>query len=118
MMRGLLVAAVVAAIFPTAAHAAVENTPDGPATLTTEGRLPGGIPSVVAVPPQVLMAWRITVGPGGRAGTVRPTFNLSDGRIVTGDAVVLPAEPGTYTFPAPRLYARVAGLVQTEGGQA
>jgi hypothetical protein len=119
MMRGLLVAALAtAAAFPTAAAAAVENTPDGPATLTTEGRLPGPMPATAALPPQVLMAWRITVAPGGRAGTVRPRFTSSDGRTVTGDPVVLPAEPGTYTFAAPRLYAAVAGIVQTEGGQA
>jgi hypothetical protein len=65
------------------------------------------------------MAWKVTVAAGGRAGTVRGRFKNSDtGAIVLGDPVTLPAEPGTYTFPAPRLYGSVIGLVQTVGGHA
>jgi hypothetical protein len=37
---------------------------------------------------------------------------------VVGDAVQLPAEPGTYTFAAPRVHGRIVGIDQTTGGHA
>ena len=68
MFKVLGVLAAGCAVLVTAAPARAELTPDGPATVmyryagghTAEGRTP-----------QVLMAVRIAVGAGGRAGTVR-----------------------------------------------
>jgi hypothetical protein len=57
----------------------------------------------------------VTVTAGGRAGIVRPVFGG-----VMGDPVMLPAEPGTYTFPmAPHVRTGGwVGLFQTTGGHA
>jgi len=91
-------------LFPAAA--AAENTPSGPATLLSQD--PG------AAFNSVLTSWTVTVGEGGRAGTVRP---LVAG--VAGDPVDLPATPGTYTFPLPHTPgAGPLGLVQQTGGHA
>lgn len=98
---------------------AAELTPDGPATLmnqwigghTAEGPMP-----------QVLMAVRVQVGAGGRAGTVRLRAGVRREPSVVGEPFTLPAEPGTYTFPAPRVhgdYREVRlGLDQFSGGHA
>jgi hypothetical protein len=68
--------------------------------------------------PSVLTGWRATVGPGGRAGTVRVRVRTRTGDQVVGDPVQLPAEPGTYTFPAPRVEGTAIGLDQATGGHA
>ena len=86
---------------------AAELTPTGPATLTSTAApatAPGG---------RVVLSWTVTVGPGGRAGVVRP---LQDG--VPGDPVRLPAAPGTYTFALPHTATPPAGIVQETGGHA
>lgn len=76
-------------------------TPEGPATIraywdgpvTLEGR-----------PPEVLVGWGVTVGPGSLAGPVRLRV-LQPGQKATakaaGPTVQLPAEPGTYNFDLP-----------------
>ena len=96
------------------ASAAAERTPDGPATLISS-RTGSGFPRPATAPDgRVLTSWTVTVGPGGRAGTVRP---LVGG--VVGDPVDLPATPGTYTFAlAPCAPAAPLGLVQETGGHA
>lgn len=114
----MVVAAVAgAALFPASA-AAADLTPAGPATLlsqwlgasTTEGR-----------PPEVLVAAEITVAPGGRPGTIRVRGAYRDVNAV-GDDVHLPAEPGTYRFPAPHIRwdyrGSQIGFDQVSGGHA
>ncbi len=62
--------------------------------------------------------WRVEVGPGGRAGVVRPRIASRSG-VVLGDPVTLPAEPGAYTFPtAPIEFGTVVGIQQTTGGHS
>jgi hypothetical protein len=119
MMRATLVAAVAsAAVFTTSSASAAELTPAGPATIT-----PQWTPGLVACPaialgPSVLVGWNVQVGEGGQAGTVRPLFDTT-----LGDPVELPAEPGTYTFPAPHIvWGRTCGpgpgIVQVTGEHA
>jgi hypothetical protein len=117
MMKGLLVAAAAgAAAFP--ATAAADNTPAGPATLTVGYDGPIACPAS-SIGPGVLVAWQVDVGDGGQAGTVRPVFGD-----VVGDPVELPAQAGTYTFPAPHISSGIfgcgytPGLVQTTGEHA
>src|SRR4051812_35956618 len=116
MLRGLLAAAVAgaAAVVP-ATTAAAANTPSGPATLDVGYASPGLVcPAVYRF--QVLVAWRVQVGAGGKAGTVRPTFGST-----VGDPVELPAAPGTYTFPAPHVPWQGCGdpgLIQVTGEHA
>jgi hypothetical protein len=96
---------LAAAVLPGVS--APERTPIGPATListVSPATAPGG---------RVVMSWTVTVGPGGRAGIVRP---LVDG--VPGDRVELPAAPGTYTFALAHTATPPAGLVQETGGHA
>src|SRR4051812_34190580 len=98
MMRASLIAAVAGAVaFPAAASAA-DLTPAGPATLRDRSDALHACPAVFL--PSVSVAWQVQVGEGGRAGTVQPRV---DG--VMGDPVQLPAEPGTYTFPAPHVFS-------------
>jgi hypothetical protein len=112
MRWAALVLAFAALLFPAAA--AAENTPDGPATLISNHIMSIGTGPGVNAGGRVLTSWTVTVGPGGRGGTVRP---LVGG--VAGDPVELPATPGTYTFPlAHTRSAWPLGLVQTTGGHA
>ncbi|MDW5597769.1 hypothetical protein VSS74_25680 [Conexibacter stalactiti] len=83
--------------------------------MTAEGR-----------PPAVLQTFTVTVEPGGSAGLVRlrasdPHVDPARG-VVLGDWVMLPAEPGRYTFPAPRILmdyrSVVLALDQQTGGHA
>jgi hypothetical protein len=119
MFKVFGVLAAGCAVLLTAAPARADLTPDGPATLmnrytgahTAEGRRT-----------QVLMAVRVEVGVGGRAGTVRLRAGMLGKPTAVGEPFTLPAEPGTYTFPAPRVngdyrQARI-GLDQFEGGHA
>jgi hypothetical protein len=115
-MRRVVFAAALAAAFP--GTAAADVTPDGPATLTHVNMLP----QIGALPfPHVVRTWRVEVGENSRAGIVRPRFRGPNG-VVVGDPVELPAQPGTYTFPAPRLPWRggriLVGLEQTTGGHS
>jgi len=91
-------------------------TPDGPATLTTH--YAGPVPPIAPAPPRVLTGWKVTVGSGGRAGTLRLRVSTDAGQTVLGDPVQLPADPGTYMFPAPRVHGSVIGVDQTAGGHA
>jgi hypothetical protein len=113
-------AAGALAAFPAAARA--ENTPDGAATListylSTAPAIVGEVGALSAggyYGPRVVISWTVTVGAGGRAGTVRPKIGT-----VLGDPVELPAEPGTYTFRAPHVASTwPLGLVQSTGGHA
>jgi hypothetical protein len=97
-------------------------TPDGPATLSSTWR---GASTAEGRPPEVLQAVTITVGPGSRAGLVR--LRVSDGTDTVrgtqlGEWFTLPAEPGRYTFPAPRITidyrSLVVALDQQTGGHA
>jgi hypothetical protein len=72
-------------------------------------------------PPEVLVAWRADVSAGGAAGMVRVRAQMgAGGTAALGDPVLLPAEPGSYTFPAPHLRwdyrGGRLGLEQTTGG--
>lgn len=101
----------------------VPTTPAGAATVSSQWR---GASTAEGRPPEVLQAVTVTVGPGGNAGLVR--LRVSDpstdpGRgVLLGDWVPLPAEPGAYTFPAPRLLIDyrtvVVALDQQTGGHA
>ena len=66
-------------------------------------------------PPGLTVAWRVTVGPGSKEGVVRPFIGG-----VEGPEVVLPAEPGTYTYPVtPHVVSgRGVAIVQDSGGHA
>src|SRR4051812_38943809 len=112
MVRAALIAMVPAlAAFP--APAPSETTPDGPATLTTTHVETAPAMGAVAWP-RVAVALRVTVGPGGRGGNVRPRIGAA-----VGDPVELPAVPGTYTLPAPHVPpSGAAGIVQTTGAHA
>ena len=77
----------------------------------------------------MLTGFRVVVQPGGRAGTIRflvhqsPGFGERGPRTVhVGPPVTLPAEPGTYTFPAPHVFADYRnvtyGIEQETGGHA
>ena len=79
--------------------------------------------------PELLTGFRVVVQPGGRAGTIRflvhqsPGFGGEGARAVhVGQPVTLPAEPGTYTFPAPHVFADYRdisyGIEQETGGHA
>lgn len=103
MRHGLLALAAVAAIGPAEAAAEERLTPRGPSTIrqqylgahTAEGR-----------PHEIITRWKVRVGPGGKAGRVRLRV-LHPGRMATvkgsGPWEWLPAEPGTYEFPAPHV---------------
>jgi hypothetical protein len=98
-------------------------TPDGPATLSSVWR---GAQTAEGRSPSVLEAVKVTVGPGGAAGMVRARVSdlgVDPARgVQLGEWTMLPAEPGTYTIPAPRLdyddRSLVLGLDQQTGGHA
>jgi len=101
----------------------IPMTPDGPATMSSVWR---GASTTEGRPPEVLQAVTITVGPGGSAGHVRLRASdasfAANGGVAIGDWFTLPAEPGTYTFPAPRIRmdyrSVVLALDQQTGGHA
>jgi hypothetical protein len=110
-------ALLAAALF---AQGADTLTPDGPATLFDDWH---GGQTAEDRSPELLTHFRVTVAPGGRAGTIR--LRIFDGETgMTHDAapVALPAEPGTYLFGAPHIlhdYRDVSiGLDQETGGHA
>ena len=116
MWRVVLAAAVSAALFP--ASAAADNTPVGPATLLYEWN---GPVTAEGRPPAVMVAADAVVGEGGKAGAIRIRAGYA-GVMAVGDRVQLPAEPGTYRFPAPHIrwdYRRnTIGLDQETGEHA
>lgn len=89
--------ALGALVVPSPAFA--DTTPAGPATLVNQWR---GASTLEGRGPEVLVAATITVGAGGQAGTIRLRAG-GGGTYAAGDSVTLPAEPGTYRFPAPHL---------------
>ncbi len=115
-----LVAGLAAIVLVPATATAADLTPAGPATLSEVNTFPiPPMPAMIPYVPQVSTGWSVVVGEGSSAGTVRPRFRGQSNAIVTGDPVQLPAEPGTYTFPAPHLaWGTPVGLVQTTGGHA
>ena len=114
-MRRLLIATGIALAALGATASADTVTPDGPATLTN------GYTGPDKPYAPLLVGWRVVVAPGGNAGVVRPRVvdRANPASVVLGDPVLLPAEPGTYTFPAPhRAAADVVGVDQETGGHA
>ena len=100
-MRRLLIAPVALLAF-VAQGPDSPLTPDGPATLYSDWH---GAITLEGEHPELLTGYRVTVQPGGRAGTIRllvfenPPFGEEGPRTVhVGQPVSLPAEPGTYTF--------------------
>lgn len=93
-------------------------TPEGPATLYDEWR---GGQTDEGAPEHLLTGVRVTVQPGGKAGTVRLLVNHR-GTVHAGAPFTLPAEPGTYVFPAPHVlhdYREISfGIEQETGGHA
>ena len=125
-MRVVPVAALFALLLQ--APAAAQDQPD---TLTPEGaatlrKILNGPSTLEGRGPEVLVKWTVTVGPGGRPGRVRLRTLDRDTRsaTVTGNGAweSLPAEPGTYTFPAPHVRYdyrwNVLALDQEAGGHA
>lgn len=109
---------------------AAELTPDGPASLKHRWT---GASVAMLTPPVVVTHLRVTVSEGGRAGTVRAQGMAADRsdpwspiqyvELKVGPPAMLPAEPGVYTIPAPRVhmgwhYTTRLGLVQESGGHA
>lgn len=97
-------------------------SPEGPATL--ERTWLGARPAI-AYGPRVIVEWSVRVGPGGRAGRVAlRTISGIGGPPKTGGSrgatVTLPAEPGTYSFPArlALLDSDEIALDQETGGHA
>ena len=103
-------------------------TPTGPATLYDEWH---GGQTLEGVQPQLLTGFRVTVLAGGQAGNVRlvvrhtpeqTTEQAPASTVSVGPWVTLPAEPGAYTFQAPRVladYREVSyGIEQQTGGHA
>ena len=101
---------MIAAALTIAAAATLTNVYSGP---------PGSDPATAPYR-SVLTAWRVTVAPGGQPGVVRVLIGdpKHPEAATLGDPVFLPAEPGTYTFPAPNRAAAVLGLEQDSGGLA
>ena len=128
--RRLALAVVLAASMPAAAFGQGFGgaplpppqtvTPEGPATLVSDWT---GSNTLEGNSPKVLTGFKVTVGRGGRAGRVRFRAQEKPGSpVLEGAPVTLPAEPGTYTFPAPRVpwdyRDGVLGLTQETGGHA
>jgi hypothetical protein len=114
------------ALLAFAAQSPDTLTPEGPATLYRDWH--GGM-TAEGEHPELLTGFRVVVQPGGRAGTIRflvhesPAFGEEGPRAVhVGPPVTLPAEPGTYTFPAPHVFADYRsvtyGIEQETGGHA
>ncbi|MDA0173924.1 hypothetical protein OJ998_32780 [Solirubrobacter taibaiensis] len=93
-------------------------TPEGPATLYDDWH---GGQTDEGAPEELLTGLRVTVQPGGKAGTVRLLVNHR-GTVHAGAPFTLPAEPGTYVFPAPHVlhdYREISfGIEQETGGHA
>ena len=128
--RRLALAVVLAAAMPAAAFGQGFGgaplpppqtvTPEGPATLVSDWT---GSNTLEGNSPKVLTGFKVTVGRGSRAGRVRfRAQETPESPVLEGAAVTLPAEPGTYTFPAPRVpwdyRDGVLGLTQETGGHA
>jgi hypothetical protein len=122
--RCLLIAPI--ALLAFVAQGPETLTPDGPATLYSDWH---GAITLEGEHPELLTGFRVVVQPGGRAGTIRflvhenPPFGEEGPRTVhVGRPVALPAEPGTYTFPAPHVFADYRsvtyGIEQQTGGHA
>jgi hypothetical protein len=101
-------------------------TPDGPATLYSDWH---GASTLEGDHPELLTGFRVVVQPGGRAGRIRflvhvdPAFGEPGPEEVhVGQPLTLPAEPGTYIFPAPHVFADYRsvnyGIEQETGGHA
>jgi hypothetical protein len=114
------------ALLAFAAQSPETLTPEGPATLYSDWH--GGM-TLEGEHPELLTGFRVVVQPGGRAGTIRflvhesPAFDAEGPRAVhVGRPVTLPAEPGTYTYPAPHVFADYRnvtyGIEQETGGHA
>src|SRR3954465_5014928 len=100
---------VPAALLAFAAQSPDTLTPEGPATLYSDWH---GAVTLEGPHPALLTGVRVVVGPGGRAGTVRSLVRVSPAvgeqgprGVYVGQPVTLPAEPGTYTFSAPHVFA-------------
>jgi hypothetical protein len=122
--KRLLIAPV--ALLAFAAQSPDTLTPEGPATLYSDWH---GASTLEGERPELLTGFRVVVQPGGRAGTIRflvhtnPAFGEEGERAVhVGPPLTLPAEPGTYTFPAPHVFADYRsvgyGIEQETGGHA
>jgi len=122
--KGFLIAPL--ALLAFVAQSPETVTPEGPATLYSDWH---GAMTLEGEHPELLTGFRVVVQPGGRAGTIRflvhenPAFGEEGPRTVhVGPPVTLPAEPGTYTFPAPHVYADYRsityGIEQETGGHA
>jgi hypothetical protein len=122
--KSLLIAPI--ALLAFAAQSPETLTPEGPATLYSDWH---GGRTLEGEHPELLTGFRVVVQPGGRAGTIRflvhesPAFRDEGPRTVhVGQPVTLPAEPGTYTFPAPHVFADYRsvtyGIEQETGGHA
>ena len=114
------------ALLALAAQSDETRTPDGPATLYSEWH---GGQTLEGEHPELLTGFHVVVQPGGRAGTIRflvretPEYGQpGQGAVHVGEPVTLPAEPGTYTFPAPHVFADYRdvtyGIEQETGGHA
>jgi hypothetical protein len=98
------------------------RTPDGPATLWTAR---GGTWGLMDVP-SVLDGVRIHVGPGGQGGRFRlrivnDAWSARDATVAVTRTFTLPAVPGTYTYPTPRVHyseVTIIGVDQERGGLA
>jgi hypothetical protein len=101
-------------------------TPEGPATLYSDWH---GGQTDEGPEPKLLTGFHVVVQPGGHAGTIRflvhtfPAYGeKGEPAVYVGEPVTLPAEPGTYTFPAPHVFADYRdigfGIEQETGGHA
>lgn len=122
--KGLLIAPV--ALFAFAQPSPETLTPEGPATLYSHWH--GGM-TLEGEHPELLTGFRVVVQSGSRAGAIRllvhesPVVGEQGRRTVhVGQRVMLPAEPGTYTYPAPHVFADYRsltyGIEQETGGHA
>jgi hypothetical protein len=122
--KGLLIVPV--ALLAFAPPSPETLTPEGPASLYSDWH---GAMTLEGEHPELLTGFRVVVQPGGRAGTIRflvhesPAFGEQGRRTVhVGQPVALPAEPGTYTYPAPHVFADYRsvtyGIEQETGGHA
>jgi hypothetical protein len=118
--KPLLIAPV--ALLAFAAQSPETLTPEGPATLYSDWH---GFQTDEGEQPELLTGLRVVVQPGGRAGTIRLLVHVSEQGTRTvhvGPPVTLPAEPGTYTFAAPHVFADYRsvtyGIEQETGGHA
>ena len=122
--KGLLIVPVALLAFVPSSPETL--TPEGPATLYSDWH---GAVTLEGERPELLTGFRVVVQPGGRAGPIRflvherPGVGEEGRRTVhVGRSVTLPAEPGTYTFAAPHVFADYRnvtyGIEQETGGHA